>query len=128
MVKRKTIQDISREILSYPDPIYRPSPKTTEIPLQQIPRKLKDFNTDINMVFEENSPYQEDVILEIYQRSDISYFQVPPELDSLISTGKPVQKFLLKQADIDKILKIIQRKFLKGMHSPVTVKMYSQVI
>ena len=30
--------------------------------------------------------------------------------------------FLSKQADIDKILKIIQRKVLKGTHLPVTVK------
>ena len=48
--------------------------------------------------------------------------QEPPELDSLINTGKLVQKFLMKQADIDKILKIIQRKVLKGTHLPVTVK------
>ena len=33
-----------------------------------------------------------------------------------------MQKFLLKQADIDKLLKTIQRKVLKGMHLPVTVK------
>ena len=36
--------------------------------------------------------------------------------------GRLVQKFLLKQADIDKILKIIQRKILKGTHLPMTVK------
>ena len=36
--------------------------------------------------------------------------------------GRLVQKFLPKQADIDKILKIIQQKILKGMHLPVTVK------
>ena len=42
-------------------------------------------------------------------------------MDSLINTGKLVQRFLLKQADIDKILKIIQRKVLKGTHLPVTV-------
>ena len=30
--------------------------------------------------------------------------------------------FLLKQADIDKMLKIIQRKVLKGTHLPLTVK------
>ena len=40
----------------------------------------------------------------------------------LISTGRLVQKFLLKQADFDKILKIIQRKVFKGTHLPVTVK------
>ena len=33
-----------------------------------------------------------------------------------------MQIFLLKQADIDKILKIIQRKVLKGTHLRVTVK------
>ena len=30
--------------------------------------------------------------------------------------------FVLKQADIDKIFKIVQRKVLKGTHLPVTVK------
>ena len=69
-----------------------------------------DLDTDSNMDFEENSPYQEGVILEMYQRQNRSYFQEPPELDSLISTGKQVQKFLPKQADIDKISKIIQEK------------------
>ena len=33
-----------------------------------------------------------------------------------------VQKFLPKQADIDKILKIIQRKVLIGTHLPITIK------
>ena len=106
----------------YPDPIYRPPPKPTETPLREIPTKLTDFDTDINMNFEENSPCQEGVILETYQRPDMSYFQVPPELNSLISVGKVVQKFLPKQADIYKILKIIQRKVLKGTHLSVSVK------
>ena len=74
------------------------------------------------MDFEENSPYQEGVISEMYQRCNRSYFQEPPELEGLVSTGKLVQKFLLKWADIDKILKIIQRKVLKGTHLSVTVK------
>ena len=33
-----------------------------------------------------------------------------------------IQKFLPKQADIDKILKIIQHKVLKGVHLLVTIK------
>ena len=33
-----------------------------------------------------------------------------------------VQIFLPKQADIDKILKVIQRKVLKGMHLHVEIK------
>ena len=76
----------------------------------------------MNMDFKDTSPYEEGVISETYQRPKRSYFQEPPELDSLISTGKLVQTFLPKQDDTDKILKIIQRKVLKGTHLPVTMK------
>ena len=43
-------------------------------------------------------------------------------MGSLVNTGMLVQKSLPKQADIDKILKEIQRKVLKGTHLPVTIK------
>ena len=36
--------------------------------------------------------------------------------------GRLIQKFLLKQADIDKILKLIQCKVIKGTNLPVTIK------
>ena len=81
-----------------------------------------DTDPELNANFEENSPFQEGVISETYQRLDKSYFQEPQELEILINTGRLVQMFLLKQAAIDKILKTIQRKVLKGMHFPVTVK------
>ena len=74
------------------------------------------------MDFKEISPYQEGVISETYQRPNRLYFHELLELDSLINTGNLVQTFLLKQADIDTISKIIQRKVLKGMHLLVTVK------
>ena len=62
------------------------------------------------------------VISETYQRPDKAYFQEPQELESLINTGWLVQKLLPKQADIDKILKAVQRDVLKEMHLPGTVK------
>ena len=43
-------------------------------------------------------------------------------MKGLVNTGKLVQKFLPKQDDIDKILKIIQGKVLKGTHLPVMMK------
>ena len=43
-------------------------------------------------------------------------------MESLVTKGNLVQKFLPKQTDIDKILNIIQRKILKGAHLPVTIK------
>ena len=36
--------------------------------------------------------------------------------------GNLIQKFLPKQANIDKILKVIQRKVLRGTHLPVEIK------
>ena len=65
--------------------------------------------------------FQEGVIVETYQRPDNSFFQGPQQLNSLINTGRLVQKFLPKQADMDKILKVIQRRVLKGTHLPVTI-------
>ena len=75
--------------------------------MPQIPRSLSDIDPELNTDFEDNSPFQDHVILEMYQRPDKSYFQEPQELECLINTGRPVQKFLMNQADIDKILKII---------------------
>ena len=40
----------------------------------------------------------------------------------MVNTSNLIQNFLPKQADIDKILKIIQCKVLKGVHLSVTIK------
>ena len=58
----------------------------------------------------------------MFQRPDKTFFQDPKELNDLINMGNLVQKFLPQQADIDKILKGIQRKVLNGMHLPVEIK------
>ena len=106
------MQDMKKEVPVYADPFYRPPPKPTETPTQVIPTKIPYFDTLMywnrtsTWIFGENSACQEDVISEIHQRPDKSYFQEPPELQGLVSTGKLVQKLLPKQADIDKILKM----------------------
>ena len=81
-----------------------------------------DIDPELAMDFEDSSSFQEGMISEMYQRPDMSYFPEPQELESLIYTGRIIQKFLPKQADIDKMLEIIQREVLKGMHLPMTVK------
>ena len=114
----------------HPGPTYRPPPKPirSNMPRSQESSQSSDSsvstntNTDINLDFEENSPFQEGVISEAYQRPDKSIFQEPQELNDLINTGNFIQKFLTKQTDIDKILKEIQRKVLKGTHLPVKIK------
>ena len=79
-------------------------------------------NVNPNFDFEENSPYQEDIMSKTFQRLDKSFFQEPKELVDLINKGNLIHKYLPKQTDIDKILEVIQRKVLKGAHLPVKIK------
>ena len=114
ITRRKGMQDTRREIPAYADPIYSPSLKQTDIPLQVIHRKLTDvhidtLDQDINMDFEQNSPYPEDVKSKTYQRPNKSYFREPTEQQGLVSTSKLVQRFFTKTALIEKILKIIKK-------------------
>ena len=107
---------------SYSDPVIKPPPRPPDRLVQNDGQTNLDIDLEINKDFEENSPYQEGVISEIYQRPDTSQLVDPPELTDLIDTDKVVQKYLPKQTDIDKIWKVIQRKVLKGTHLPLTIK------
>ena len=113
MTDRKKIQDVAREIPIYPDPVYRPPPKPVKTSVPKIPGSLLDIDPELNADFEDNSPFQEVVISEMYQRPDKSYFQEPQQLESLINTGRLIEKFLPKQADIDKLLKSYKEKYLR---------------
>ena len=106
----------------YPNQISNPTPKLPEKMTQNNRQTDLELDLDINRDIEENSPYQEGIISEIYQRPHKSQLVDPPELTYLINTEKIVQKYLPKQADIDKILKVIQRKVLKGTHLPISIK------
>ena len=52
---------------------------------------------DISTDFEENSPYQEGIISETYERPGKSYIKKPTEFRDLHDGTKIVQKFLPKQ-------------------------------
>ena len=96
---------------SYHDPYARPPPKPPDIsdPLNS-QKDLLDNDSDRKLEIEENSPFQEGIISEIYKRPDNSYVQEPQELTDLTDTTKLIQKYLPKQVDIDKILDIIKKK------------------
>ena len=110
-----------------PGPVYRPPPKPIKQDVaypqsSQSSTSIKDINPNINFDFEENSPFQEDIMSETFQRLDKSFFQEPKELGDLVNKENLVHKYLPKQTDIDKILKVIQRKVLKGTHLLVEIK------
>ena len=75
-----------------------------------------------NVDFKENSPHQEGIITEMHVAPDQSYLEQLQELIKLVNTSKVVEKYLPQQADIDKILNIINRKVLKGTQLPLTIK------
>ena len=122
------IQPIGPKIQHRPSPPYhdlysRPPPRPPdETDPTDSWKDLLDNDLDRNVDIEENSPFQEGIISEIYERPDMSYIQEPQELKDLIDTTKLIQKFLPKQTYIDRILDIIKRKVLKGTHLPLTIK------
>ena len=100
-------------------PSVRPPPKPPNVDNAATSPSL---GPEPNMDIEENSPHQEGIMTEMYVVPDQSYLEQPQELIKLVNTSKVVQWYLLWQADIDKILNIIKRKVLKGMHLPLTIK------
>ena len=79
-------------------------------------------SSNINLDIEENYPFQEGIISETIQRLDKMFFQKPKSLEDIIDMGNLIHKFLPKQTDIDRILQIIQRKVLRGIHLPIEIK------
>ena len=75
-------------------PQTRPPPK----PLDKLSKKQEVESSKIEI--EENSPFQESIISEVYERPDKSYFQELTELKDLIDKNNIIQ-FLPKQTDID---------------------------
>ena len=108
----------------HPDPLLGPPihPIKQNMTCDKNSQNVQEINPNINFDFEENSPFQEGVMSEKFQRPDKSFFQESKELGDIINEGSFVHKYLPKQMDIDKILEIIQRKVLKGTHLPIEIK------
>ena len=69
-----------------------------------------------------NSPYQEDITLDTYQRPDKSQLLEAQELADLINTNNLVQKYLPNQTDIKQHLKNHTEKDMKRYTSPCNHK------
>ena len=83
----KSIMEIPRsEMLPpYLVPQTRPPPK----PPDNLSKEKEVESSKIEI--EENSPFQESIISEVYERPDKSYFQEPIELKDLIDTNNIIQ-------------------------------------
>ena len=67
-INRKMMQRTSKDIPFYPDPMYRPPLKSVRIPMSEVSENI-DIDPELNTEFKENSPFQEGVTSEIYQRT-----------------------------------------------------------
>ena len=107
----------------HPDLLLRPKhPIKQNLTPEQNSQNEQNINPNINFDFKENSPFQEGIMSETFQRPDKSFFQNPKELGDIIDKGNFIHKYLPKQTDIDKMLEVIQRKVLKGTHLPMEIK------
>ena len=89
----------------HPDPTYRPpKPIRSNVSRSQESSQsspsVENINSDINLDFEENSPFLEGVISETFQRLDKSFLQDPKELNDLINTGNLIQRFFCQNKQI----------------------------
>ena len=83
-----------------PNQISNPTPKLPERVTQNDRQADLELDLEINRDFEDNSPYQEGIISEIYQRPHKSQLVDPPELTDLVNTEKIFQKDIYQNRQI----------------------------
>ena len=83
----------------HPGPVFRPPSKPIKQNVTHVQslQNTKDINPNINFNFEENSPFQEGFMSEMFQRLDKSFFQEPKELGDLINKENFINKYQNKQ-------------------------------
>ena len=67
-------------------------------------------------------PFSEDAVEPVFKRPEFADFEIPPVLEEMIPDGALIHKHLPKQTDIDRILTQINRKYLRGMHLPCSLR------
>ena len=60
--------------------------------MNKITQNEQDISPNINFDFKENSPFQEGIMSETFQRPGKTFFQNPKELGDLINKGNFIHK------------------------------------
>ena len=106
-------------LLEVPAPDKEPPEATRQHPVHSTgnPNVLQNpFDTQMEV------PFAEDTVEPVFKRPEMTDFEIPPVLEEVIPDGSLIHKHLPKQADIDKILTQINRKYLRRMHLPCSLK------
>ena len=67
-------------------------------------------------------PFSEEIVKPVFKRPEMTDFKIPPILEEMIPDGALIHKHLPRQADIDRIMIQINRKYLRRMHLPCSLK------
>ena len=124
----------------YDIPVYKdsfclpPSHKPPDIPInpltpeyhlpntKNVPVDVNEIEPEVNMDFEEAAQQLDKIIHEAYERPGMDYLQESSKLQTHVDGKVIIQWYLPIQADLDKILKIIQGKCIKGYTLAIEVK------
>ena len=106
-------------LLEVPPPDKEPPEVTRQHPVHSTGNpSVSQDPLDTQMVV----PFAEDTVEPVFKRPEMTDFEIPPVLEEMIPDGSLIHKHLPKQADIDKILTQINRKYLRRMHLPCSLK------
>ena len=88
--------------------------KQNPIPTTENPQDPFDTQMEV--------PFSEDIVEPVFKRPEMTDFEIPPVLEEIIPDGTLIHKHLPKQSDIDKILTQVNRKYLRKMHLPCSLR------
>ena len=106
-------------LIEVPPPDKEPPEATRQHPVHSTgdPNVSQDpFDTQMEV------PFAEDAVEPVFKKPEMTDFEIPPVCEEVIPDGSLIHKHLPKQADIDKILTQINRKYLRKMHLPCSLK------
>ena len=101
-------------------PVHVP-PFLCPAPAMQKPKAMNEVDTEYDLLMDTDSPY-DDALVEIeYRRPVDDDFTIPPSLEKQIEQGKLTKCDLPRQAEIDHVMRRINRKVLHNIHLPLTL-------
>ena len=106
-------------LLEVPQPDQIPQETFRQQPVQGTENsvaKQDPFDTQMEI------PFSEDIVEPVFKRPEMTDFEIPPIVGEMIPDGTLIHKHLPKQADIDRIMTQINRKYLRRMHLPCSLK------
>ena len=68
------------------------------------------------------APFSEEIVEPVFKRPEMTDFEIPTVLEEMIPDTALIHKHLPRQADIDRIMIQINRKYMKRMHLPCNLK------